>query len=82
MIRNPRLRRGLIIAAGAILVSAWAAVAVTLFLFEPGVALKAGILMGAALLTELIFWVGAVFLGVTIFDRFRLWRHKPPANPD
>ncbi|MBY8822339.1 hypothetical protein [Sphingomonas colocasiae] len=77
MIRNPRLRRGLIIAAGAVILSAWAMVAATIWLFEPSVALRTGIVLAAALLTEAIFWLGAAYLGVTMFDRFRIWRRKP-----
>lgn len=77
MIRNPRLRRSVAIAAVAIVVLAWMGVAVTLFLFEPNVATRAAILVAAAVLTELMIWAGAAFLGVTMFDRFRVWRRKP-----
>jgi len=82
MISNSRLRRGLVIAAGTILLSAWAAVAAMLLLFEPSVALRTGILLAAALFTEAIFWLGAAYLGITIFDRFRIWRRKPNARRD
>lgn len=82
MIRNPRLRRTLIIAAGAIVVSAWAAVAATLLLFEPSFALRTGIVVAAALLTEVIFWIGAAYLGITMFDRLRIWRRKPRTEGD
>lgn len=77
MIRNPRLRRSVAIAAAAIVILAWTGVAATFFLFEPDVAARAAILAAAAVLTELMFWVGAAFLGVTIFDRFRVWGRKP-----
>lgn len=77
MIRNARLRHGLIIAAGTIVISAWIAVAATIWLLEPSVALRTGIVLAAALLTEAIFWLGAAYLGVTLFDRLRIWRRKP-----
>lgn len=77
MIRNPRLRRSVAIAAVAIVILAWTGVAVTLFLFEPNVATRAAILVAAAVLTELMIWAAAAFLGVTMFDRFRVWRRKP-----
>jgi NhaP-type Na+/H+ or K+/H+ antiporter len=82
MIRNPRLRRSVAIAAVATVILTWTGVAVTLFLFEPNVATRAAILVAAAVLTELMVWVGAAFLGVTLFDRFRLWRRKPRTTPD
>ncbi len=77
MIRNPRLRRSVAIAAVAIVIIAWTGVAVTLSLLEPNVATRAAILVAAAVLTELMIWAGAAFLGVTMFDRFRVWRRKP-----
>lgn len=82
MIRNSRLRRITAIAAITIVILAWTGVAVTLLLFEPNVATRATILVAAAILTELMLWVGAAFLGVTLFDRFRLWRRKPRTAPD
>jgi len=82
MIRNSRLRRITAIAAITIVILAWTGVAVTLLLFEPNVATRATILVAAAILTELMLWVGAAFLGVTLFDRFRLWRRKPGTAPD
>jgi hypothetical protein len=52
-----------LIAAGLIVVAAWAAVAVAYFFFDPGLALWTALVTAAALSLEGFFWVGAGVLG-------------------
>jgi len=53
----------ILVAAGLIVVAAWAAVAVAYFFFDPSLALWTALVTAAALSLEGFFWVGAGVLG-------------------
>ncbi len=53
----------ILIAAGLIVVAAWAAVAVAYFFFDPSLAVWTALVTVAALSLEGLFWVGAGVLG-------------------
>jgi hypothetical protein len=53
----------ILIAAGLIVVVAWAALAVAYFFFDPSLALWTALVTAAALSLEGFFWVGAGVLG-------------------
>lgn len=53
----------ILIAAGLVVVAAWAALAIAYFFFEPSLALWTALVTAAALSLEGFFWVGAGVLG-------------------
>jgi len=53
----------ILILAGAVVIAAWSAVAITYFFFEPSIAVWTAVVTVAALSLEGFFWVGAGVLG-------------------
>jgi hypothetical protein len=53
----------ILILAGAIMIAAWAAVAITYFFFEPSIMVWTAVVTVAAFSLEGFFWVGAGVLG-------------------
>lgn len=68
------------IAAGLVIVAlAWAGVILSATVFAVNQETKLLLVVGAALLTEIVLWVGGALLGIATFQKVRRWTRLRPA---
>jgi hypothetical protein len=56
-----------------VIVLVWAGAFLALLLFRPNLAQWTAIVTVCALISEAAMWAGVALLGLTAFDRFRIW---------
>ena len=59
------------IGCAAIVILAWAGVLTATLLFNVEGSIKVAMVVGAAILTEIMLWVGGAILGITAFQKIR-----------
>lgn len=71
MIKSKKLLIGACLLGIAALV--WIGAVLALLLLDPTIAQWTLIVTGSAIVSEIAMWIGVALLGLTAFDRFRIW---------